>query len=198
MWHTISNFPSFFFETELRSHPELRYSSVNKGSYSLWLNFLLPMEENYWSSSLGSLVRHKNFLLHFVRSNFSAVSKHEKQDSLFFVVLILVQWGVTWFFIIICACTLSLVFCFSSLSSEPGCVIPCQLPWRLLWTPSHMLMLVFSYIPDHSDSGVQTVLLRTFCGCQQRDFCIGSKGWHFWSHNNYNFGSSRYLKISTF
>lgn len=35
VWHTISNSPSFFFETELRSHPELRYSSVNKGSYSL-------------------------------------------------------------------------------------------------------------------------------------------------------------------
>ena len=128
------------------------------------LNFLLSMEENYWSSSLWNLVRCKNFLLLLVGSNFSPVFENEQQSSLFSVVLILSHGEHHVLHHQLYLCLVPSLLVFSSLPWEPGCAAPvCS--WE---DCSACLTLWFLSLlqPDPSDSEGQTVLLRSFGECQ--------------------------------
>lgn len=88
------------------------------------LNFLLSMEENYWSSSLWNLVRCKNFLLLLVGSNFSPVFENEQQSSLFSVVLILSHGERHVLHHHLYLCLVPSLLVFSLLPWEPGCASP--------------------------------------------------------------------------
>ena len=174
--HAVSTCPSLFLETSPRSHPQHR-CPVKKGSHSLWLNFRLPVGENYRSSSPGNLVRHENFLLHFVRRSFSAVSKMRNKtiSSLFFLPLCSGGWHDS-------SLLSDRVPCHQSSAPPPGhqshqslACCPPPAPLKTAWKSSYILMLVL----------VTSLTLEPrrhspyFSGpsaCQKRDFCISSYG----------------------